>query len=238
MKPPPFEYARPETLADAVALLASSNGEAKLLAGGQSLVPLLNLRRIRPALLIDLVLVPDLKVLARAREELVIGAGVRQREVETSALVRETCALLPLALRHVGHVQTRHRGTIGGSLAHADPAAELPAVALAVDAKLVAVGPNGRRVIAADEFFNAPYDTALERDEVLTELRVPIRTDARYAFLEIARPTVVAVAAAATPTETRLAASGIGPVPTVLSATPDTALLRTLVSRALAEIAA
>jgi carbon-monoxide dehydrogenase medium subunit len=222
MKPAPFRYVRPETLGEAIDLLSSSQGEAKALAGGQSLVPLLNLRLARPALLVDIGFIPELKVLARAGEELVIGAGVRQHDAERSDLVREACALLPLALRYVGHVQTRHRGTIGGSLAHADPGAELPAVAVAVDASFVAVGPTGERLISAREFFRDAFRTALNADELLTEIRVPIRPGTRYAFLEVAGPELVAVAAAATPSETRLAAIGLGPTPLRLTKAGET----------------
>jgi CO/xanthine dehydrogenase FAD-binding subunit len=187
MKPPPFRYARPESLDDVVALLATFGPAAKLLAGGQSLVPLLTTRIVRPAVLVDLALVPELQTMAPDGDELVIGAGVTQREAETSALARDACPMLRLALEYVGHVQTRSRGTIGGSLAHADPSAEVPAVAVTLDAQLVAVGPRGRRPIAARDFFRGPYSTALEPDEVLTEVRLPIRRNARHAFVEVGR---------------------------------------------------
>jgi CO/xanthine dehydrogenase FAD-binding subunit len=200
MKPAHFRYARPRTLEDILALLAACRGEAKLLAGGQSLLPMLNMRLARPAVLIDLALVTELQVLAREGDELVVGAGVRQRSAETSTVVRDSCPLLPLALRYVGHLQTRNRGTIGGSLVHADPAAELPGVAVALDASLVAVGPGGRRIIAARDFFLGPYTTGLGADEVLTEMRLPVLSDVRYAFLEVAQrsagPAIVGVAAA------------------------------------------
>ena len=200
MKPTAFRYARPGTLADTLDLLAASGGEAMLLAGGQSLLPLLNLRQLRPAILVDLALVPDLQVLARDGDELVIGAGVRQRIAETSPIVREACPLLPRALRYVGHVQTRTRGTVGGSLAFAHPAAELAGVAVALEATLAASSRRGRRVIAAHDFFLGPHTTALERDEVLTEVRLPVRPGWKYAFVEVGRSSgdfgVVGVAAA------------------------------------------
>ncbi|HEX5147155.1 MAG TPA: FAD binding domain-containing protein, partial [Conexibacter sp.] len=139
MKPAPFDYARPSTLGGALALLAADE-DAKVLGGGQSLVPMLNFRLARPTTLVDTRLLPELQVLERRDGTLAIGAGVAQRVAETSAEVAEACPLLPRALHHVGHQQTRSRGTVGGSMAHADPAAELPAVALALDATLVAAG--------------------------------------------------------------------------------------------------
>jgi carbon-monoxide dehydrogenase medium subunit len=233
MKPAPFRYARPRTLDEAVALLAASEGGGKLIAGGQSLLPLLNMRLARPAVLIDVGLVAELQVLARERDELVIGAGVRQRTAETSPVVREGCPLIPLALRYVGYVQIRNRGTIGGSLAHADPCAELPGVAVALDAALVAVSPRGRRIIAARDFFLGPHATALDEDEVLTEVRLPVLSIARYAFVEVARRSagaaIAGVAAAVRVVEggrvaeARLAAIGVGPAPLRLPSAEDLA---------------
>jgi carbon-monoxide dehydrogenase medium subunit len=230
MKPAPFRYARPETLEEAIALLEASEGEAKILAGGQSLLPLLNLRLLRPRVLVDVALVPELQVLTREEDELVVGAGVRQRRAETSALVRRWCPLVPLALRHVGRLQTRCRGTVGGSLAHGDPAAELPCVAVALDAELVAVGPAGRRTVSARDFFGGPYQTTLAVGEVLTEVRLPILRQTRYVFREVARrPGDVAVAGLAVAVrhdggaivDARLAAIGLAAVPLRLAAAED-----------------
>jgi aerobic carbon-monoxide dehydrogenase medium subunit len=233
MKPAPFRYARPTSLDEVISLLAGARGEAKLLAGGQSLLPLLNMRFLRPAILIDLALVAELQVLERDGDELVIGAGVPQRTVETSPIVRSECALIPLALRYVGYVQTRSRGTIGGSLAHADPAGELPGVAVALDATLVAAGPGGRRVIPATEFFRGAFQTALNSDEVLTELRVPIAGSLRYGFREAARRSVGAaiagVAAAVhvgdngNVAQARFAAIGVSATPLRLASAEDAA---------------
>jgi CO/xanthine dehydrogenase FAD-binding subunit len=234
MKPAPFAYARPRTLDEAVALLDAHRGDAKLLAGGQSLLPLLNMRLVRPKVLVDLALVEELQVLARENGELVLGAGVRQRDAETSALV---CPLIRRALRHVGHVQTRTRGTIGGSLAHAEPTAELPAVAVALDASLVAVGPNGRRTIAAKDFFLGRNATALDAAEVLTEVRVPVHDDARYGFAESARGDV-ALAAAATGGEVRLVAAGVAETPLEVTADELSGVAAALAARALAEVRA
>jgi carbon-monoxide dehydrogenase medium subunit len=229
VKPPRFDYSRPQTLARATELLAASEGEGKLLAGGQSLMPLLNMRLAEPTVLIDLELVEELREVRRDGDVLAIGAGVRQRVAERSPLVRECCPLVPQALKHVGHVQIRNRGTIGGSIAHADATAELPAVALALDAELVATSVRGTRTIAARDFFLGPYSTTLEEDEVLTEVRLPILADARTAFLEVARRNgdfaLAGLAAAvrfapgtATVVEARLAAVGFGGAPVRLTA--------------------
>ncbi|MER7080834.1 carbon-monoxide dehydrogenase medium subunit [Saccharopolyspora kobensis] len=183
MKPPPFDYVRPDSLAEAVRLLAADE-DAKALAGGQSLLPMMNFRLARPSVLVDIGRLPELSALRREDDVLVIGAGVRQRTAETAQLVRETCPLLGRALRHVGHHQIRSRGTIGGSLAHADPAAELCAAALALDAEVVVTGSSGRRTIPAAELFVAPYQTSLSEEEILTEVRLPI-DGARSGFAEI-----------------------------------------------------
>ncbi|WP_165944554.1 FAD binding domain-containing protein [Saccharopolyspora terrae] len=184
MKPPPFDYVRPGTVTDAIALLAADE-DARLLAGGQSLLPMMNFRLARPSALVDITRLPGMADLHRDGEELVIGPATRQRAVETSPLVARTCPLLVDALRHVGHHQIRTRGTVGGSLAHADPAAELCAAALALDAEVVATGPDGRRSIPATELFVAPYQTALRPAEIITETRWPIRPSARHGFAEI-----------------------------------------------------
>ena len=187
MKPTPFRYARPATAAEAVALLASSPGEAKLLAGGQSLVPLLNMRLVRPAVLVDLNGARELeRIDAAPRGGLVLGALVRHADLATSPLVRERAPLLAEAARHVGHAAIRNRGTLGGSLAHADPAAELPAALLALDATLGLLGPRGMRRVAVADFFRGLLATALADDELLAEVTVPA-TPPGWGFGEIAR---------------------------------------------------
>ncbi|WP_165943844.1 FAD binding domain-containing protein [Saccharopolyspora karakumensis] len=183
MKPPPFDYVRPGTVTDAIALLAADE-DAKLLAGGQSLLPMMNFRLARPSALVDITRLPGLAELHRDGEQLAIGPATRQRAVETSSLVARTCPLLVDALRHVGHHQIRTRGTVGGSLAHADPAAELCAAALALDAEVVATGSDGRRTIPATDLFLAPYQTALRPTEIITETRWPIRPQTRHGFAE------------------------------------------------------
>jgi CO/xanthine dehydrogenase FAD-binding subunit len=187
MKPAPFRYARPATAAEAVALLASTPGETKLLAGGQSLVPLLNMRLVRPAVLVDLNGARELgRIDAAPRGGLVLGALVRHADLAAAPLVRERAPLLAEAARHVGHAAIRNRGTLGGSLAHADPAAELPAALLALDATLGLLGPRGMRRVAAADFFRGLLATALADDELLAEVTVPAPPRG-WGFGEIAR---------------------------------------------------
>ncbi len=170
MKPVDFTLHRPDTLDEAVAILAEHRDEAKVLAGGQSLVPLLNFRLARPEHLVDLSRIASLTRLVRTRSGLAVGAMVRQAQAERSAAVAGSAPLLAAAFPHIAHQAIRARGTVGGSLAHADPAAELPAVAVASDARFTAVGPSGRREIAAADFFLGNLMTALAPDEVLTEV--------------------------------------------------------------------
>src|SRR3954453_6281686 len=174
MKPPDFAYTRPTTIADAVSALAASGGEGKVLAGGQSLVPLLNFRLASPAMLVDLNRIAELSHITIEAHVLRVGAMTRMRALETDSTVAQRFPLLAAAAHWVGHVQIRNRGTVGGSLAHADPAAEVPAVALLVGAELVATGPNGERSITADDFFQGFLFTALAEDEILTEVRFPL----------------------------------------------------------------
>jgi len=188
MKPAPFAYHRPATLDEALALLAEHGGEAKPLAGGQSLIPAMNFRLARPAVLVDLNRVAELGYVRAGRDGLQIGAMTRQRAVERSEAVRSAAPLLAEAMPFIAHPQIRNRGTVGGSLAHADPAAELPAVMLALEARFRARGPQGERWIPAGEFFTGILETALGPDELLLEVAVP-KSPARtgYAFAELAR---------------------------------------------------
>lgn len=188
MKPPPFEYAAPETVAEAVSLLEHHAGEAKILAGGQSLMPLLNMRLARPGLLVDVARIDGLDGIREVDGGLAIGAMTRQRSVEHSELVRQRFPLVHAAIMHIAHPQNRNQGTVGGSLAHADPAAELPAIALALDAELRAVGPGGERIIPAADFFVTYLTTALEPTEVLTEVRFPaLPPRTGWSFIEVTR---------------------------------------------------
>ncbi len=186
MKPPPFLYARPESLDGVLRLLAENGGDARVLAGGQSLVPLLNFRLARPEILVDIAMVDELSHLTIEDGGLRIGASVTQRAVETSAEVARLCPLLSKALPLVGHLQNRARGTVVGSIAHADPSAELPAVALVLGATMTVRSASGDRSIPAEDFFLGPFTTALEPDEILVEVRFPGEPSARTAVKEIA----------------------------------------------------
>lgn len=188
MKPPPFEYVAPGTLEEAVAALAEHGDEAKVLAGGQSLVPLLAFRLARPSILVDLNGVAELDYVRLDGDRLVLGALGRQRDVERLPGLRERCAVVVEAVENVGHVAIRNRGTVAGSLAHADPAAEWPALALVLDAELELAGPGGRRTVQARDFFVTYFTTALRPDEILAEVRVPLPNGrSGSCFLELAR---------------------------------------------------
>jgi len=189
VKPAPFEYVAPATLDEAVALLERhADAETHVLAGGQSLMPLLAMRLARPDLLVDLNRVAGLDHLRDENGTLAIGAMTRKRALEESTLVARRHPIVLAATRLVAHPQIRNRGTVGGSLAHADPAAEYPALALLLDAELCAVGPEGVRRIAADAFFQGALTTALSQVEILSELRVPALAEGTgWSFLEVAR---------------------------------------------------
>jgi carbon-monoxide dehydrogenase medium subunit len=188
MKPPVFDYATPATLAEATALLVQYDGEAKLLSGGQSLVPLLNMRLARPAIVVDLARIPGLDYVRADGDGFAIGGMTRQRTVELSPEVRARHPLLYAGMQLIAHPQNRNQGTVGGSLAHADPAAELPAMAVALDATFEATGPSGVRTIAAADFFLTYLTTSLAASEILTAVRfptLPARTG--WSMLEVAR---------------------------------------------------
>jgi carbon-monoxide dehydrogenase medium subunit len=176
MIPPAFEYARPASVDEAVRTLAGAGEDAKVLAGGQSLLPLLRLRLAFPELVVDVGRIPGLRGVREEGGTLVVGALTTHHAVVTDPLVRRYAGLLAAATATVADPAVRHRGTLGGSLAHADPGGDLPAVALALDAELVAVGPDGRRVVPAREFFVDYLQTALRPDELLVEVRIP-KTD-------------------------------------------------------------
>ncbi len=188
MKPPPFEYRDPETLEETLALLAEHGDDAKILAGGQSLIPLLNFRLARPEVLVDINRVRPLAGIDDRPEGLRIGAATRQSALERSSQVAAQQPLLAEVIRYVAHAQIRNRGTVGGSLAHADPAAELPVAMTALDASLIASSGRGERRIAAEEFFVSHLTTVLEDDEVLIAVDVPrAPAGTRVAFEEFAR---------------------------------------------------
>jgi len=187
MFPNQFEYHRPKTIQDAVALLAKHQDEAKLLAGGQSLVSMLKLRLANPACLVDLAGIDGLSYIREEGGKIAIGAMTTYAELKDSKLLAQKCPLLPRAAAVVGDVQVRNRGTIGGSIAHADPAGDVPAAVLALDAEIKATGPSGERWLKATDFFQGMYATQLAPDEVLTEVRVPVQGSARSAYLKAAR---------------------------------------------------
>ena len=228
MKPPPLKYARPDDLSDVLTLLEQHGDEAKLLAGGQSLMPMLNFRLIRPSVLIDLGAVGGMDSLTVDGGTLIAGAMVRQTSAKQSHEVSATTPLVVQALRHVGHLQIRNRGTIGGSLAHAAPAAELPAVALILDAEMVLRNSRADRIVHASDFYRGPFTTAANPDEVLTEIRFHNVAGSRTTFLELARRAgdfaLAGVAALArvgsdarTISEARLVAIGVSGEPMRLS---------------------
>jgi carbon-monoxide dehydrogenase medium subunit len=181
VKPPSFDYHAPRSLDEAIELLARHDGAARPLAGGQSLVPMLNFRLAQPAALIDLRRIEGLGGISLDGDTLRIGAMTRQRQAEHSALVAQHLPLMRAALQWVGHAPTRSRGTVGGSIAHADPSAELPLVLRALDGEVRAAGPEGVRTIPAEALFRSMFTTALAPDEILTEIRLP-RMPAGYGF--------------------------------------------------------
>jgi carbon-monoxide dehydrogenase medium subunit len=176
MYPAPFEYHAPQSAEEAVALLQRYEDEAKLLAGGHSLIPVLKLRFAQPKHLIDVRRIPGLAGVREADGRVIIGATTTHWMLESSELLNRRLPILTEAAALIGDAQVRNMGTIGGSLAHADPAADLPAVMLAVGAEMVALGPRGRRTIAADDFFVSLLTTTLAADELLTEVRIPLPT--------------------------------------------------------------
>jgi carbon-monoxide dehydrogenase medium subunit len=223
MKLPPVEYEAPTTVADAVGLLAEHLDEASVLAGGQSLIPLLAMRLARPAVLIDINGIDELHGVSAVDGWMTVGAMTREYVAEESETVGEALPLLAAALPLIGHEAIRSRGTIGGSLAHADPAAELPAVARALDAEFVVRGPSGERVIPAAEWFEGFLTTSRRPDELLTQVRFPTAGPGTgTSFQEVARRhgdfAIVGLAASLTLaqgaiSEARLAFAGMSDVP-------------------------
>ncbi len=231
MKPPKFDYHAPTTVEEALELLGRYGGDAKVLAGGQSLMPLLNFRLSRPAALVDLNRIPALAYVREQDGQVRLGAMTRQRTIEFSPVVRERVPLLGEATRWVGHLPIRTRGTIGGSIAHADPAAEYPAVLTALEGEVVARGPKGERVVKAKDLFQTYLSTSLTPDEILVEVRMrAMPAGAGYALEEFARRhgdfAIVGIAAVvvkdgARCALARLATAGAGPVPVRLRAAEE-----------------
>ena len=231
MKPPKFEYHAPRTVDEALALLGRYGGDAKVLAGGQSLMPLLNFRLARPAALVDLNRIPSLAFIEESGGRVRLGAMTRQRTIEFSPVVAQRLPLLKEATRWVGHLPIRTRGTVGGSIAHADPSAEYPAVLTALEGEVVARGAKGERVIKAAELFQTYLTTTLTPDEILTEVRLPaMPAGAGYALEEFSRRhgdfAIIGIVAIVVRDgqrckTARLATAGAGPVPVRLRAAEE-----------------
>jgi carbon-monoxide dehydrogenase medium subunit len=183
MIPASFDYVAAKSVGEAARALADANGEAKILAGGHSLLPLMKLRLASPRLLIDIGRIPELKGIEQQDNKLIVGALATHYQIESSALVKKSAPLLAETARTIGDVQVRNRGTIGGSLAHADPAADWPAAILALGGQLKIAGPKGERVVDAEKFFLGPLTTALGEQDILTAIEVPVtrwRSGASY----------------------------------------------------------
>ena len=247
MKPAKFQYHAPGSVDEAVGLLARYGGDARLLAGGQSLIPMMNFRVAAPAAIVDLNRIPELAYVRLDGNTARIGAMTRQRTLEFSPVIRDKLPLLHEALSWVGHLPTRSRGTIGGSLAHADPAAEIPMALLALDGEVAVRGPKGERTINASDLFRASLTTSLAPDEVLTEIRIPVTpAGAACAVEEFARRhgdfAITAVAALVVRDGdrckvARLATAGVGPVPVRLRQAESIVEQRGLGAPAIAEAA-
>ncbi len=224
MKPPRFQYCAPRILDDALVLLEQQGDEAKILAGGQSLVPLLNMRLAAPACLVDINRISELNYIQPEEEYLAIGATTRQSQVERSVLAQEKHPLLIETIWHIGHMQIRNRGTVVGSITHADPAAELPALLTCLDGSVLLQKSTGERLLKAEVFFRGYLETALEAGEMVVEARFPwVDPRAGWAFMEFARRAgdyaLVGAAAVLTPGEdgtcqkARIAYSGVASLP-------------------------
>ncbi|HEX3708515.1 MAG TPA: xanthine dehydrogenase family protein subunit M [Pseudolabrys sp.] len=223
MKPAPFAYTKARTIKDAVALLAKHKDDARLLAGGQSLIATLNMRLSAPELLIDINGIKGLDGIAKKGKFVEIGALARHVQVERSELISRHAPLVARAMPHIGHPAIRNRGTFGGSIASADPAAELPACLLALDAEIEIAGPKGKRKVKADAFFKGLFETALRPQEMIVAVRIPVADkNTRVGFAELARRhgdyAIVGLAACARADgealeDVRLAYFGVGATP-------------------------
>ena len=231
MKPPAFDYVRPTSVDEATAALAQHGDAAKLIAGGQSLVPMLNFRLLAPAVLVDLNGLPGLDTVEVNGDSLRIGSLTRHRTLETSSEVAARFPVVTAAMAHVAHLAIRNRGTIGGSLSHADPAAELPTLALLLDARIGVAGPDGTREIAAADFFEGALTTALADDEMVTHADIPnLPAGHGWGFQEIARrhgdfglagAAAVVTRNGDTAGEVRIAMLGVGDTPLRATAAED-----------------
>lgn len=223
MIPAAFDYVRAGSASEAIALLGEHGDEAKLLAGGHSLLPMMKLRLAVPSVVVDIGRVTDLSYISDGGDHIAIGALTRHRALETSDLLAAECPLLGHVAGEVGDPQVRHRGTIGGSLAHSDPASDLPAAVLALGGTLVAQGPGGSREIAAGDFFTGYFESALADDEMLTEIRVPKAPGDGWNYQKFNRRAqdwaIVGAAAVTVNGGTNVALVNMGSVPLRASAT-------------------
>ena len=218
MYPASFEYLRPSTLEETIRLLVKHGDDAKLLAGGHSLIPAMKLRLALPKVVVDLGRVADLSYIRESSGRIAIGAMTTHYAIESSAMLRARCPLLPETAGHIGDVQVRNRGTIGGSLAHADPAGDWPAAILALDAEIEVAGPKGRRTVRADAFFVDLLETIIAPDEILCEIRVPAtprsvayeKTEQKASGFALCG---VAAVVDATARRVRVGITGVAPVP-------------------------
>lgn len=186
MIPAPFEYRRADTVDDAIRAL-SGDPDAKILAGGHSLLPLMRVRLSRPSMLVDISRIKDLKYVKEDGDAIAIGAGTRHHDVANSEALRELCPIVPYAAAQIGDPQVRHVGTIGGSVAHADPASDMPSVLAALDAEMVVRGPGGVRSVPATAFFKGLFEPDLAHDEVLTEIRLPKTQGRGWSYVKFHR---------------------------------------------------
>jgi aerobic carbon-monoxide dehydrogenase medium subunit len=221
MIPAAFDYVRAGSAAEAISLIGEHGSDAKFLAGGHSLLPLMKLRLAQPSVLVDIGRVKDLSYIKDAGDHIAIGALTRHMDVETSKVLAQHAPLLAHAAGHVGDPQVRHRGTIGGSIAHADPASDLPATTLALGATYVVQGPKGTREIAARDFYKGFLESALAADEMLTEIRVPKMNGAGWSFQKFNRRAqdwaIVGVAAWRRGSESGVALVNMGQTPVLAS---------------------
>ena len=222
MIPAAFDYKKADSAEEAIALIAEHGDEAKLLAGGHSLIPMMKLRLAVPSVLVDIAGVNDLSYIDDRDDHIAIGALAKHRSLETSDLLISECPILAHVASKVGDPQVRHRGTLGGSLAHSDPASDLPAVVLALGGSLVAQGPNGEREIGVADFFTGYFESALAEDEMLTEVRIPKAPGSNWNYQKFNRRAqdwaIVGVAAVEVQGATQVSLVNMGSVPLRASA--------------------
>jgi len=217
MKPASFDYVRAETLEEVLSTLAEEGGDARVIAGGQSLMPMLNMRLARPRVLVDIMRLPELDTITERKDAIVIGAGVRQAKLLASPILPRQLPLIEKALPFTGHAQTRSRGTVCGSIAHSDPSAELTLALVALRGSVHLRNLRRSRTVGADAFFTGMMATARAEDELIISISLPVAEPAGYAFREISRRhgdfAIVACAAIASRTGLRLAIGGVGDTP-------------------------